>query len=144
EVKEYIADAFFVKRTNQAAYNSKSDHPMVTEVKKVTETLPVNQGKLNMGLRTYNRYEDELYPAFLMYNGILGAYPHSKLFINVREKASLAYYAVSRLDGHKGILTIQSGIEMDNYDRAVEIIMKQLEAMKLGEISDLEISQTKA
>ncbi len=64
----------------------------------------------------------------LMYNGVLGGYPHSKLFTNVREKASLAYYASSRFDGHKGILTIQSGIEMANYEKAVDIIRKQLDS----------------
>jgi predicted Zn-dependent peptidase len=62
----------------------------------------------------------------------------------VRERASLAYYAASRLDGHKGIITVQSGIEIDNYERAVDIIEKQLEAMRAGEISELEMSQTKA
>lgn len=79
-----------------------------------------------------------------MYNGILGGYPHSKLFVNVREKESLAYYASSRYDGHKGIATIQSGIEIPNYEKAVTIIKQQLEEMKSGSISDLEMSQTKA
>jgi len=74
----------------------------------------------------------------------LGAYPHSKLFTNVREKASLAYYASSRLDGHKGILTIQSGIEIENYEKALGIIREQLDAMERGEISDLELGQTRA
>ena len=97
-----------------------------------------------MGLRTGIGYDHKLYPASLMYNGILGGYPHSKLFINVREKESLAYYAASRLDGHKGICTIQSGIEFANYDKAVEIIKAQLESMKAGQLSELEINQTKA
>jgi predicted Zn-dependent peptidase len=79
-----------------------------------------------------------------MYNGILGGYPHSKLFVNVREKASLAYYASSRLDGHKGIMTIQSGIEIGNYDKAVDIIQQQLDAMRGGRIQEIEISQTRA
>lgn len=62
----------------------------------------------------------------LLYNGILGGYPHSKLFVNVREKESLAYYASSRYDGHKGIATIQSGIEIPNYEKAVTIIKRDL------------------
>jgi predicted Zn-dependent peptidase len=99
---------------------------------------------LNMGLRAFTTYADPTYPTMLMYNGILGGYPHSKLFTNVREKASLAYYASSRLDGHKGILTIQSGIEFDNYEKAVAIIREQLEAMEQGNISDIELQQTKA
>lgn len=64
--------------------------------------------------------------------------------MNVREKASLAYYASSRYDGHKGIATIQSGIEVQNFDQAVDIIRKQLDDMAAGAITDLELSQTKA
>ncbi|MNV66439.1 Peptidase M16 inactive domain protein [compost metagenome] len=97
-----------------------------------------------MGLRTSITYGDDSYAHMLMYNGILGGYPHSKLFVNVREKESLAYYASSRYDGHKGIATIQSGIEIPNYAKAVDIIRKQLEDIKDGQISDLELSQTKA
>ena len=57
--------------------------------------LDINQGKLNMGLRSTITYGDDEYAAALLYNGILGGYPHSKLFVNVREKESLAYYASS-------------------------------------------------
>ena len=114
------------------------------EVKTVVERMDVTQGKLNMGLRIGVRYADDDYPAALMYNGILGAFPHSKLFLNVRERASLAYYAASRYDGHKGIVTIQSGIEIANFERASAIIREQLDAMVRGDISELELSQTRA
>ncbi|MBD2845224.1 insulinase family protein [Paenibacillus sp. IB182496] len=112
--------------------------------KSIVEEMDVAQGKLNMGLRTHTHYADDDYPAMLMYNGILGGYAHSKLFLNVREKASLAYYAASRLDGHKGLCTIQSGIEFQNYDQASAIIQQQLEAMRQGNLSELEVAQTKA
>ncbi len=116
----------------------------VNKVNKVVEQLEVSQGKLNMGLRTQMGIADDRYPALLLYNAILGGYPHSKLFVNVREKESLAYYASSRLDGHKGIMTIQSGIQIENYDKAVDIIQQQLEAMAKGEISNEEMQKTKA
>ncbi len=99
---------------------------------------------MNLGLRSNIKYGDDAYPAMLLYNGILGGYPHSKLFVNVREKASLAYYTSSRYDGHKGLVTIQSGIEINNYQKAVDIIKQQLESMRQGDISDLELNQTKA
>lgn len=132
------------QQTAPAVYTSKFTPVSVNEVRTVEEKLDVNQGKLNMGLRTSITYKDDTYASALMYNGIFGGYPHSKLFVNVREKASLAYYASSRYDGHKGIGTIQSGIETQNYRKAVDIILKQLEEMRAGNISDLELSQTKA
>ncbi|MFC4768126.1 EF-P 5-aminopentanol modification-associated protein YfmF [Effusibacillus consociatus] len=113
------------------------------QVKEVVDQLDVNQGKLNIGLRTKVTHSDESYPALVVYNGILGGFPHSKLFVNVREKASLAYYASSRLESYKGILYIQSGIQIEQYDKALQIIKQQLEEMKQGNLSDDELSFTK-
>lgn len=146
QVLPWIEQSFDIDRSEAsiATYTAKPEHRQVHEVREVVERLEVNQGKLNLGLRAHLTYADPSYPTMLMYNGILGGYPHSKLFVNVREKASLAYYASSRLDGHKGILTIQSGIEIQNYEKAVTIIREQLEAMVKGDISDVELQQTKA
>jgi predicted Zn-dependent peptidase len=145
EVKALVAQAFAVRRSGDpSTYALTRNVKQVAEVNRVVERMDVGQGKLNMGLRTNTAYGDPNYASGLLYNGILGSFPHSKLFLNVREKESLAYYAASRLDGHKGIITIQSGIEIDKYERAVEIIGKQLEAIRQGEISELEMAQTKA
>ncbi|MEK4435325.1 EF-P 5-aminopentanol modification-associated protein YfmF [Paenibacillus sp. FSL K6-2862] len=144
EVESLVQKHFDVNRTHSSNYVTNQAVRGDKEVETVVERLNVNQGKLNMGLRTSITYGDPQYAAALMYNGILGGYPHSKLFVNVREKESLAYYASSRYDGHKGIATIQSGIEIPNYEKAVSIIKQQLDEMKSGNISDLEMSQTKA
>ncbi|OAB45052.1 EF-P 5-aminopentanol modification-associated protein YfmF [Paenibacillus antarcticus] len=144
EVKKLVEEHFDLDATKPVGYVKNQSAPAVSEVRTIVEKLDVNQGKLNLGLRTTITYGDEDYAAALMYNGILGGYPHSKLFLNVREKESLAYYASSRYDGHKGLGTIQSGIEVQNYDKAVEIIRNQLEEMRTGEITELEMSQTKA
>ncbi|MFC4811225.1 EF-P 5-aminopentanol modification-associated protein YfmF [Paenibacillus sp. GCM10023250] len=144
EVKALVAKAFRSNAGEPADYGVSAASRPVKEVKNVVERMDVTQGKLNMGLRIHTGYGDDDYPAALMYNGILGGYPHSKLFLNVREKASLAYYAASRLDGHKGICTIQSGIEIGNYEKAKTIIQEQLEQMRSGSYSELEMSQTKA
>ncbi|SEB47935.1 Predicted Zn-dependent peptidase [Paenibacillus sp. GP183] len=144
EVEDIVYKAFPIPRTGDVNYKPAKIRSQVNQVKTVVEKLDVGQGKLNMGLRANVTYGDDLYPVALMYNGVLGGYPHSKLFIHVREKESLAYYASSRLDGHKGILTLQSGIEIQNYEKAVAIILKQLEAMEQGDISEKELSQTRA
>ncbi len=115
-----------------------------SEVQTIQERLEVGQGKLNMGLRVGASYGSDEYAALLVYNGLLGAFPHSKLFVNVREKASLAYYASSRLDGHKGLLTLQSGIEIKNFERASRIMQDQLDALKAGDFSETDVQRTKA
>jgi predicted Zn-dependent peptidase len=96
-----------------------------------------------MGFRTNTRYSDEDYYALMVYNGILGGGTHSKLFQNVREKASLAYYAFSRLEKTKGLMLISSGIDFDDKNKAIDIIKQQLEDIKKwGKISDYEFDST--
>lgn len=112
------------------------------EVRYVREEMDVSQGKLVLGFRTGITYGDDDYFPLLMYNGILGGFPHSKLFLNVREKASLAYYAYSRLEKHKGLMVISSGIETGNYDKALEIINRQVECIAAGEINEEEFANT--
>jgi predicted Zn-dependent peptidase len=77
-----------------------------------------------------------------VYNGILGGGIHSKLFQNVREKASLAYYIFSRLEKFKGLMLISGGVEAENRDKTVDIVMSQLDEIKKGNISDYEMNST--
>lgn len=78
-----------------------------------------------------------------MANGILGGFPHSKLFVNVREKASLAYYASSQFDSAKGVVFLTAGISPKNYQQTVEIMQEQVAAVQRGEISDYELEATR-
>ena len=105
----------------------------------VKEKLDVTQGKLIIGLNapSENKY------AVTMYNTILGGGANSKLFQNVREKESLAYYASSRYIRRKNAIIIRTGIELANYDKAVKVIKEQLEEMKKGNISDYELTSAK-
>lgn len=109
------------------------------EEKVVNETMNVVQGKLVIGLNA--KYENKF--AISMYNAILGGGANSKLFQNVREKASLAYSAGSRYIRRKDSIFIITGIELKNYDKALKIIKEQLEEMKDGNITDKEFSDAK-
>ena len=93
-------------------------------VREITETMDVTQAKLAMGYRAAS--EDT--PALLLANLIFGGYSNSKLFLNVREKLSLCYYASSGYHRSKGIITVSSGIEAQNYEVARREIAAQLEA----------------
>lgn len=117
---------------------------IIEKEKVVFEEQDVKQGKLHIGFRTSTTFQSENYFAMQMFNGLFGGFSHSKLFINVREKASLAYYVASRYESHKGLLMVLSGIEFTNYDRAVMIIKDQLKSMQNGDFSDSEVAQTKA
>ena len=112
----------------------------VAEVKNVTEQQQIVQGKLSIGFRTNVFATDDEYPALMMYNSILGCGIFSKLFNNVREKLSLCYYASSSIDHLKGIMTINSGIEVANFQKAYDEIFVQMDDIKNGNISDMEMS----
>jgi len=101
----------------------------------LSETMDVTQGKLSMGFRASS---DDA-PALLMANLIFGGYSNSKLFLNVREKLSLCYYAQSGYHRSKGIVTVSSGIEFDHYQLAHDEILAQLKSVQNGEFEPWEI-----
>jgi predicted Zn-dependent peptidase len=102
----------------------------------VREASDVSQAKLNLAFRAGLTAKDADYPALLMYAGILGGFSHSKLFMNVREKASLAYYAYSRVDPALALMVIGAGIESRHYQAARSIIEEQVDDMRQGRFSD--------
>lgn len=106
----------------------------------IEESMDVSQGKLALGFRTggVNVWSGEL-PALLLCNSVFGGSTLSKLFMNVREKLSLCYYASSALDRLKGIILVSSGIEFEKYGQAREEIIAQLEAVKRGELEQWEL-----
>lgn len=113
------------------------------EVKKVTEHMDVTQGKLAMGFTTGVKADDEANWGLTVANSIFGGGAHSKLFNNVREKLSLAYYAGSQLHKLKGFIAVNAGVEFDNFQKAYDEILLQLDALKNGEISEAELTAAK-
>lgn len=101
----------------------------------LTETMDVTQGKLSLGFRVGS---DDA-PAMMLANLIFGGYSNSKLFLNVREKLSLCYYASSGYHRSKGMITVSSGIEFRNYQIAYDEILAQLKAVQNGEFEPWEI-----
>ncbi|MDD5930938.1 MAG: pitrilysin family protein [Oscillospiraceae bacterium] len=110
-------------------------HVLREEAKVVVDTMDVTQGKLGMG---FSCGSDDT-TALLMGNTLFGGSSNSKLFLNVREKLSLCYYASSLYHRQKGLITVSSGIEFENYQRAYDEIMAQLSAVQKGELEDWEL-----
>ena len=100
-----------------------------------TEEMDITQGKLSMGWRC----ESDDVPAMILANLLFGGTSNAKLFMNVREKLSLCYYASSSFARSKGIMTVASGIEPKNYETAYAEIMQQLQAVANGEWENWEL-----
>ena len=108
----------------------------------ISESMDINQGKLIIGLDILKEKDSDKYTA-LAYNAILGGIPTSKMFQNVREKNSLAYTAASSFIRQKANIFIKCGIDIQNYEKAVELIKEQLEDMKKGNFTDKNIEEAK-
>ncbi|MFW6287542.1 MAG: EF-P 5-aminopentanol modification-associated protein YfmF [bacterium] len=145
--EERVADdvnkSFNFEHDQPQKANNTLVNKQIVEVKEIEEKLNVQQGKLVMGFRTGITRADKLYYPLIIYNGILGGFPHSKLFQNVREKASLAYYASSNIESTKGLLMITSGIEFENYERTKNIILEQVEQLTHGNFTEEELDWTR-
>ena len=108
----------------------------------VQESMDVTQGKLIIGM-DLDIDDDNLRFDVMIYNSIFGGSANSKLFQNVREKASLAYTASSSYYRFKNNIFINCGIEIKNYEKALEIIKQQIEDMKKGNFTDEEVENAK-
>ena len=109
-------------------------------VQYVEDAMDVTQGKLGMGFSCGSTDT----AALLMGNTLFGGSSNSKLFLNVREKLSLCYYASSVYHRQKGLITVSSGIEFDHYQKAYDEILAQLAAVQKGEWEDWEIEGARA
>lgn len=118
--------------------------PQVNIVKERQVREPIVQAKLNLAYQTNVYYDEPERFALMVFNGLFGGFPHSKLFMNVREKESLAYYASSSVDTFRGFMSVQTGIDEKNRNQVLRLIHEQLESLRNGEIIDLELAQTKA
>ena len=105
----------------------------------VKENMQISQGKFNIGLDVLSDNKS----AVSVYNAVLGGGANSKLFQNVREKASLAYSAGSIYIKPKNKIIIKTGIEHKNYEKALQIIKEQIDDMKNGKFSDEDILHAK-
>lgn len=111
-------------------------------VKKLTEEMEVAQGKLCIGMRTGELRDKADINAAKVMSALYGGTTTSRLFINVREKLSLCYYCAARFDRPTGTMMVDSGVETQNKDKAVDAILEQLGVLARGEFTPQELRET--
>ena len=114
------------------------------DVTEETETMVLNQSKLVLGFRSGMTSPDDNFYAERVMVDVFGGGPYSRLFTQVREKLSLCYYCSARLNRQKGIVVVQSGIESENKQAALQEILRQLSVMQNGEFTDDALQASKA
>ena len=120
------------------------DHTVIPapkgDLREQTDRMDVAQGKLALGFRTGGiDLRSPEYPALLVCNAVYGGTPNAKLFMNVRERLSLCYFAGSVVNKYKGIMLVSSGVEFANFQVAKDEILAQLDKLRAGDFTDEEL-----
>ncbi len=129
-------------RKNIVDFTKSKPTEKASQVNTVTEKMDIAQGKLVMGFSSETCGTEEKNVALGVMCDIFGGGPYSRLFTNVREKMSLCYYCSASAEKNKGLITVSSGVEKDNVEKAQAEILNQLEIIKRGEFSDSEFDSS--
>jgi len=145
-VERAIKNALASMPRGEINYNIETD--IVTDihgnsVRKFTDNLDVTQGKLAIGFRLGEVMMVPNYAALSVFNAVFGGSATSKLFLNVREKLALCYFASSMTEKHKGVMIVSSGIEFDKKDEALKEIFAQLDDIREGNVEQWEIDSAR-
>lgn len=131
-----------INRENITDCTNSSPTAKAKKVNTVTEKMEVAQGKLVMGFSSELYGDEKTASALSVMCDIFGGGPYSRLFANVREKMSLCYYCSASAVKSKGLITVASGVEKENAEKAQAEILNQLEIMKRGEFTDTEFDSS--
>lgn len=126
------------------------NHPFVStfrpsrSVLVIEEETQMKQAILKLGYHFPIFRTDELYHAAVLLDIILGGYPESRLFKEIRENQGLCYDVSSTYDYYKGVIMISSGVDVKQKEHALEAI-KQLVIDMIDEgITPKELEHAKA
>lgn len=142
KVEEIFKNNKYIKELCKREYVLPEEVNKENETKTVIEKTNVAQGNLNIGMKVNNISKDDV-AKVAVYNAVLGGGANSKLFQNVREKASLAYSAGSMFIKTKKTIIIKCGIDPENYEKTLKIVNKQLDDMKNGDFSEEDMNKAK-
>lgn len=140
-VREKIQEFQFSEREQPLQLSYQQNYSNITREK--LEQRDVHQSIVELAYHFSSQYGDSGHLPLIVLNGLLGGFAHSKLFVNVREKESLAYTISSNFDIFSGLMRIYAGIDRANRTKTVALINRQILDLKRGHFTDEELEQTK-
>ncbi|HFI0149376.1 TPA: M16 family metallopeptidase [Streptococcus suis] len=132
----------FTYRNPRLELELQQDYSNITREK--IERKEARQSILELAYHLQVVYNDVNYIPLLVLNGLFGGFSHSKLFMNVREKESLAYIIGSSVSIFSGMMKVYAGIDKENRLRTMQLIRRQLQDIKKGNFSEEDLSMTKS
>ena len=107
------------------------------------EELNVKQGVLVIGFRTDTLMGTDDAHVMSVFNNLFGGTFMSRLFRVLREEMSLCYYCSSDYVSTKAVMYVSCGIDVANFDKAKEEILRQLDLLKNEKVSEDELRTAK-
>ena len=141
EVQNKFKNFDFTYRNPKLELEYSQDYSNIVHEK--VERKVAQQSILELAYHLQVVYNDVNYPALLVFNGLFGAFSHSKLFMNVREKESLAYTIGSQVNIFSGMLKVYAGINREDRLRTMRLINREFLAIKRGQITEDDLELTK-
>ena len=140
-VREKIQEFQFSEREQPLQLSYQQNYSNITREK--LEQRDVHQSIVELAYHFSSQYGDRSHLPLIVLNGLLGGFAHSKLFVNVREKESLAYTISSSFDIFSGLMRIYAGIDRANRTKTIALINRQILDLKRGHFTDEELEQSK-
>lgn len=140
-VRDKIQDFHFAEREQPLELMYQQNYSNVT--RENLEQREVHQSIIELAYHFSAQYGDSEHLPLIVLNGLLGGFAHSKLFVNVREKESLAYTISSNFDIFSGLMRVYAGIDRANRTKTIALINRQILDLKRGNFTDDELEQTK-
>lgn len=143
KIKKYFSEKFIVNTIKMDKTNPYVIYDKCDKVKEITNNMPnLKQSKLSIVCKILDLTEFERRYVLPIYASILGGSSNSRLFLDVREKKSLAYSIQTLTKGPNSILIISAGISANKYNEVIKIINNDIKGMKKG-ITDDEINSVR-
>ena len=109
------------------------------ETVRKTECFDTVQAKLCMLFTLGEPMQPDQMAAVRLAMALYGGSVTSRLFLNVRERDHLCYYCSSSFQSFTGSMAVNSGVEHADAARAEQAILKELDDLRTGPITEEEL-----
>jgi predicted Zn-dependent peptidase len=114
------------------------------EAIEIKEETKMQQAILKIGYHFPIFRNDPLYYPAILLDDILGGYPESRLFQDIREKQGLCYDISSNYDPYKGVMFISSGVDLKHMDHALDSVKRLVNELIQEGVTPTELEHAKA
>jgi predicted Zn-dependent peptidase len=139
EIEQHFAGIRTGKRPAFKKVKEVQTKPEISVYAKKTD-----QTHMIVGVRAYDMDHKDRF-ALAVLSNILGGNMSSRLFIEVRERRGLAYHVSTSVDTYHdaGYLATQCGVEHENFEKALAVILSEYKKIARELVSAEELSRAK-